>query len=223
MRVCLKTKALLVGLLIVLGLVVFNVPKNFSSLLPVFQLTEKPTIISKGSYGNTITIDLTFGKNDIEKFVNDLQAPYPHFFISIEWIERSEEIIEVMKEKNIPISLLGKSGLTYIENPTLFEQEVKQFEDAIGEKPLWFRTIDYEFPIELQTKAWEQEVNLLSSSKYWSNTVPSLEKGDILSIPLHQEERVDIQQLAKLVQSTETITIEQNIFGLKVKTKTYPE
>ena len=223
MRVCLKTKALLVGLLIVLGLVVFNVPKNFSSLLPVFQLTEKPTIISKGSYGNTITIDLTFGKNDIEKFANDLQAPYPHFFISIEWIQRSEEIIEVMKEKNIPISLLGKSGLTYIENPTLFEQEVKQFEDAIGEKPLWFRTIDYEFPIELQKKAWEQEVNLLSSSKYWSNTVPSLEKGDILSIPLHQEERVDIQQLAKFVQSTETITIEQNIFGLKVKTKTYPE
>ena len=84
MCVSLKTKALLVGLLIVLGLFLFNVPKNFSSLLPVFQLTEKPTVISKGSYGNTITIDLTFGKDDIEKLVNDLQAPYPHFFISID-------------------------------------------------------------------------------------------------------------------------------------------
>lgn len=219
----LKKLAVLVGLVIVLGLVLFNVPKQMPSLLPVFQLTEKPTVISKGSYGNTITIDLTFGKEDIEKFVTELQAPYPHFFISIEWIERSEEIIEVMKEKNIPISLLGKDGATYIENSTLFEKEVERFEQAMGERPLWFRTTDYEFPIELQKMAWGQEVNLLSSSKYWSNKVPSFEKGDILSIPLHQEERVDIQQLAKFVQSTEKITIEQNIFGLKVKTKTFPE
>ncbi len=223
MCVSLKTKALLVGLLIFLLFILFNVPKNFSSLLPVFQLTEKPTVISKGSYGNTITVDLTFGKEDIEQFVTDIQAPYPHFFIGIEWIERSEEIIEVMKEKNIPISLLGKNGATYIESPTLFEQEVERFEQAIGERPLWFRSMDYEFPIELQKKAWEQKVNLLSSSKYWSDKVPSLEKGDILTIPLHQEERVDIQQLKKFVQSKEIITIEQNIFGLKVKTKTYPE
>lgn len=218
----LKKLAVLVGLVIVLGLVLFNVPKQMPSLLPVFQLTEKPAVISKGSYGNTITIDLTFGRDDVEKFVTELQAPYPHFFISIEWIERSEEIIEVMKDKNIPISLLGKNGSTYIENPTLFKKEVKQFEQVIGEKPLWFRTIDYEFPIELQKDAWGQEVNLLSSSKYWSNKVPSFEKGDILSIPLHQNERIDIQQLTKIVQSTEMITIEQNIFGLKVKTKTYP-
>lgn len=218
----LKKLAVLVGLVIVLGLVLFNVPKQMPSLLPVFQLTEKPAVISKGSYGNTITIDLTFGRDDVEKFVTELQAPYPHFFISIEWIERSEEIIEVMKDKNIPISLLGKNGSTYIENPTLFKKEVKQFEQLIGEKPLWFRTIDYEFPIELQKDAWGQEVNLLSSSKYWSNKVPSFEKGDILSIPLHQNERIDIQQLTKIVQSTEMITIEQNIFGLKVKTKTFP-
>ncbi|MEK3955276.1 hypothetical protein SAMN05421670_3154 [Psychrobacillus psychrotolerans] len=217
-----KKLAVLVGLVIVLGLVLFNVPKQMPSLLPVFQLTEKPAVISKGSYGNTITIDLTFGRDDVEKFVTELQAPYPHFFISIEWIERSEEIIEVMKDKNIPISLLGKNGSTYIENPTLFKKEVKQFEQVIGEKPLWFRTIDYEFPIELQKDAWGQEVNLLSSSKYWSNKVPSFEKGDILSIPLHQNERIDIQQLTKIVQSTEMITIEQNIFGLKVKTKTFP-
>lgn len=218
----LKKLAVLVGLVIVLGLVLLNVPKQMPSLLPVFQLTEKPAVISKGSYGNTITIDLTFGRDDVEKFVTELQAPYPHFFISIEWIERSEEIIEVMKDKNIPISLLGKNGSTYIENPTLFKKEVKQFEQVIGEKPLWFRTIDYEFPIELQKDAWGQEVNLLSSSKYWSNKVPSFEKGDILSIPLHQNERIDIQQLTKIVQSTEMITIEQNIFGLKVKTKTFP-
>lgn len=218
----LKKLAVLVGLVIVLGLVLFNVPKKMPSLLPVFQLTEKPAVISKGSYGNTITIDLTFGRDDVEKFVTELQAPYPHFFISIEWIERSEEIIEVMKDKNIPISLLGKNGATYIENPTLFKKEVKQFEQVIGEKPLWFRTIDYEFPIELQKDAWGQEVNLLSSSKYWSNKVPSFEKGDILTIPLHQNERIDMQQLAKFVQSTEMITIEQNIFGLKVKTKTFP-
>lgn len=218
----LKKLAVLVGLVIVLGLVLFNIPKKIPSLLPVFQLTEKPVVISKGSYGNTITIDLTFGRDDVEKFVTELQAPYPHFFISIEWIERSEEIIEVMKDKNIPISLLGKNGSTYIENPTLFKKEVKQFEQVIGEKPLWFRTIDYEFPIELQKDAWGQEVNLLSSSKYWSNKVPSFEKGDILSIPLHQNERIDMQQLTKIVQSTEMITIEQNIFGLKVKTKTFP-
>ena len=219
----LKTKLLLVGSAILFLLFMLVIPSNFSSKLPIFQITEKPTVISKGSYGNTVTIDLTFGKEEIETLIKNLKAPYPQFFMSIEWIERSETIIEQMKEMNIPIGLLGQDGVKYIENTSLFEKEVKRFEVAIGEKPLWFRTKDYEFPVELQKFAWQEEVNLLGSSKYWREGTPTLEKGDILSVPMHQDERVEIQQLTKFLQTQPFVTIEQNIFELNMKKKSYPD
>lgn len=223
MRVTLKKKLLLVGLFTLFITLLFIVPRNYPSILPVFQLTEKPTVISKGTYGKTVTIDLTFGKEEIETLLKDLKAPYPHFFISTEWMERSAPIIKTMQEKHIPIGLLGQNGAMYIEDPVLFQKEVDQFEKVMGEKPLWFRTKDYQFPIEVQEVAWQQEVNLLSSSKYWDNEVPVLTKGDVLSVPLHQDERVDIKQLTKLLESQSFLSIEQNIFGLKMNTKTFPE
>lgn len=204
-------------------LLLFIIPSSYSSILPVFQVTEKPTVISKGTYGNTVTIDLTFGKEEIETLLNSLEAPYPQFFMSIEWIERSESILELMKEKHMPFGLLGQEGSNYVENPDLFKKEIERFERAIGEKPLWFRTKDYEFPMELQESAWQEEVNLLGSSKYWGKGNLVLEKGDILSVPMHQEERVEINQLTKFLKSLPFITIEQNLFALNMKKKSYPE
>ena len=203
----------------------FIIPQNFPSLLPVFKITEKPTIISKGTHGVTVTIDLTFGKEDIEGLIKSLETPYPHFFMSNDWIERSDSLIELMKEKNIPIGLLGQDGASYIENPTLFKKEIERFEGSIGRAPQWFRTRDYEFPVELQETAWKYEVNLLGSSKYWieGETNPKLQQGEILSIPLHQDERIDIKQITQLLKSDSYLTIEQNIFGLKIKTKTLPD
>ncbi|WP_342599451.1 hypothetical protein MHB48_19285 [Psychrobacillus sp. FSL H8-0483] len=219
-----KKKLLLVGpLMLIFVLLLFIIPSNYSSILPVFQVTEKPSVISKGTYGNTVTIDLTFGKEEIETLLNSLEAPYPQFFMSIEWIERSETILELMKEKHMPIGLLGQEGSNYIENPDLFKKEIERFERAIGEKPLWFRTKDYEFPMELQQSAWQEEVNLLGSSKYWGKGNLVLEKGDILSVPMHQEEKVEINQLTKFLKSQPFITIEQNLFALNMKKKSYPE
>ncbi|ALC87364.1 hypothetical protein AM499_17210 [Bacillus sp. FJAT-22090] len=220
-----KTKLLLIGTVLVFLSLFFIIPNKYSSMLPVFQLTEEPTVVSKGSHGKTITIDLTFGKEDIETFIKSLQAPYPHFFISIDWIKRSPSLIKIMKEKSIPISLLGQDGLKYIEDPNLFKKEIDEFEQSVGELPLWFRTKDYEFPMELQKTAWENEVNLLSSSKYWmeGDPFPKLEKGDILSVPLHQEERIDIKQLNQLLKSDSLLSVEQNIFGLTTKSKTIPD
>lgn len=220
-----KRKLLLtVSVLFALSLILF-IPNKFSSILPVFQLTEKPTVVSKGAYGKTITLDLTFGKEDMKHFIENLEAPYPHFFISNDWIQRSPALILLMKEKNIPISLLGQEGIRYIEDPELFKKEIDQFEKTIGEIPLWFRTKDYDFPIELQKVSWQYEVNLLGSSKYWrpGDPLPKLAKGEILSIPLHQDERMDMKQLNQLLQSDSFLSVEQNIFGLKTKSKALPE
>lgn len=223
MRVTLIKKLLLVGIPTLVIILLFIVPRNYPSILPVFQLTEKPTVISKGTYGKTVTIDLTFGKEEIETLLKDLEAPYPHFFISSDWMERSKHIIKIMRDKHIPIGLLGQDGTVYIEDPAMFQKEVEQFERVMGDKPLWFRTKDYQFPVELQEVAWQQEVNLLSSSKYWDREVPVLTKGDVLSVPLHQDERVNIKELTKLLKSQSFLPIEQNIFGLKMNTKTFPE
>lgn len=220
-----KTKLLFI-ITAALSLTLFFItPNNYSSILPVFKITEEPAVISKGSYGKTITIDLTFGKEEIETLLKSIEAPYPHFFISNDWIERSTPLIKVMKGKNIPIGLLGQEGINYVEDLTLFKTEVERFEKNIGEMPLWFRTKDYEFPVELQEAAWKHEINLLSSSKYWieGNPIPKLAQGEILSIPIHQDEQIDTKQLIQLLKSDTFLSIEQNIFGLNMKTKSIPE
>lgn len=221
----LKAKLLLIAITTLVVALFIIMPKNFSSILPVFQLTEKPNVISNGTYGKTITIDVTFGEEGMESFLNSLETPYPHFFLSNEWIERSPSLIQIMKNKNIPIGLLGQEGAAYMENPSLFKKEILRFEQSIGETPLWFRTKDYEFPAELQEVAWKHEVNLLSSSKQWmqSNPTPKLEKGDVLSVPLHIEEQIELKQLIQLLKSDSFLSIEENIFGLQTKTKTFPE
>lgn len=215
-----KTRYFLI-LFIVLSILIFI--QQEEELVSVFRVTEQPDVITSGSNGMTLTVDLSFGREDVEEWISSMERPYPLVFLDAEWIERSPLIVEIITNKKIPVGLLGSEGKMYEESPDLLTKEIKVFEQAFDRPPLWFRTVDYEFPNELKEKVWDQEMNLVSASVFWTKgKFPKVKDGDIVSTPLHQKERASFKKLKELQKAYPYQTIEETLFAFKTDTKTYP-
>lgn len=189
----------------------------------VFRVTDQPDVIATGSNGMTLTVDLSFGREDIEKWISSIEKPYPLLFLDADWIERSPLIVEMITEKKIPTGLLGHNGSMYEDKQDLLTNEMAVFEQAFGVAPIWFRTADYEFPNVLKEKVWDQQMNMVSASVFWDEgDAPKVTKGDIVSVSLHQKKRVSLEKLHIFQKEYPFQTLEETLFAFKTNTKTYP-
>ena len=188
-------------------------------------MTDQPDVITKGTYGSAVTVNISYGKDDAIQWLESLEAPFPLIFADIEWLERSPNALNVLIKKKIPVGLLGKEGLSYEENPSYLEKEIASYEKMFKKKPLWFRTIDEEFPSSLRNALFQHEINALGSSVFWSfpEKTPRLGKGDILSVPYHREQQIPFKQIDALRASQPLHTVEDVLFGVSLKTKKYPQ
>lgn len=202
----------------------FTVPED-SRILPTFRMTEQPDVVTKGTYGSALTVNISFGKDDVIQWLSSLQDPYPLVLADADWLERSPKAVEVMINKKIPVGLLGKESIAYETNPELLEEEIKAYEKLFSRKPLWFRTKDEQFPSTLTNRLWNHEINALGSTQFWSDSgqAPKLEEGEILSVPYHQHEKVSFKNIDALRSTKAFHSIEDVIFGLAVKTKKFPQ
>lgn len=189
----------------------------------VFKATKQPDVIASGSNGMTLTVDVSFGREDVDEWITTLEKPYPLLFLDADWIDRSPTIVKKIVSKKIPTGLLGSKGKMYEESSKLLIKEMKVYEEAFGVHPLWFRTVDYEFPNELKELVWDQEMNMVSASVFWSNgKLPKVNDGDIASLPLHQKNRISFDELKTIQKAYPFQTIEETLFAFKTETKTYP-
>ncbi|AYC30572.1 hypothetical protein [Paenisporosarcina cavernae] len=192
------------------------------TLLPTYQIVQEPIELTAGEVGYSLTVDVSFGDNDIEKWIGTMNKPYPLLFLDLAWIERSPEIIHLIQEKKIPVGLLGEKAEDYEEVDTLLPKQLKEFTSLFGEAPLYFRTRDGAFSETLLQQCWKAKVNAIGASKRWNTTFTKLKEGDILQVPLHQKNRIPWEEL-KIIQQTYTFqTVEETILGMNVTTKSYP-
>lgn len=189
----------------------------------VFRVTEQPDILMKGNQGMTLTINLSFGREDVDEWITKLEKPYPLLFLDADWIERSPLIVKKIREKKIPVGLLGKESKLYEKSPELIEDEIKRFKSAFGVAPLWYRTQDHAFPESLKKQVWDSQMNMVSASVIWKTGVaPSIQKGDIVSVALNQETRVVLKELNAFQKAHPFVSIEETLFGYTTQTKTSP-
>ncbi|WP_084544175.1 hypothetical protein [Paenisporosarcina indica] len=189
----------------------------------VFRMTEQPDVLIKGNNGMTLTVDLSFGREDVDKWITQLEKPYPLLFLDADWIERSPLIVKKIKEKKIPVGLLGSNSNDYVDSPKLLEEEITMFQASFDSVPLWYRTQDDSFPELLKDQVWENQMNMVSSSVKWSTgSAPSVQKGDIVSVALHRENRIDLGKLTTFQKKHSFVSIEETLFGYKTETKTFP-
>lgn len=191
------------------------IPKS-DKVISVFKISNEPIVISKGNYGESIIIELSFSHEGLEDWIQHLDKPYPLFMLEADWIERSPEIIRQLQKNNIPTGLYGKSEYS-------FKQELSIYEKHFKSKPLWYMTSNYEYSEELKKAALRENVNLLSPTFIYSEKeTPLKTKGAIIAIPLHESSTPNFSSISKFIDSREFISIEENIFGFTMKSKKLP-
>ena len=214
---------LLVSLALTVFLVLFYVDvKNIE--LPVFQMTSETVIVAKGHSGHSLIVEVSYSHDGFEEWLQTLSSPYPLFLLDADWIERSEPTLKLIKEKQLPIGLLGTTSLDYEEDPDLLSKQLNVFKNAFDQLPLWFTTSDYTVPTALQHELFAQQINMLAPSMHYSFTQANakLEDGEFIAIPLHRGENVQFESLSTFINEQPFLSIEENIFGYTISTKRYP-
>ncbi|WP_342558293.1 hypothetical protein [Metasolibacillus sp. FSL K6-0083] len=195
--------------------------KQITTILPTFNATNEPTVISKGHYGQTLMLEVTFSHEGFDTWLENLKAPYPLLLLDSAWIERSPAMIEIIKDKRIPTALLGHNSTDYT-NEKILEEEITVYKKSFGKEPLWFMTKDYVFPEDLKKLIFNRRINMLIPTALWHKDLP-LEDGLIMSVPIHANSIINFEQLTLFMQQSPVVSIEENVFGYQLKTKRFPQ
>lgn len=207
-------------LAIILSFLIF--PQR-DSVISVFRMTEEPLVISKGHYGQSLVVEISFTHDGMDEWMQSLKSPYPLLMLDADWIDRSPKLIEVIQKKNIPAGLLGGNGKDGEYTIEQFKKDLAIFEKHFEQKPLWFMTKDYEYTQEIKQAVFNEEINLLSPSHVYTEGEQYKEtKGAIISLPIHEESKPKFDELNTFIHEQKLISIEENIFGYNIKSTKMP-
>ncbi|MEK5433665.1 hypothetical protein MKY88_22975 [Lysinibacillus sp. FSL R7-0073] len=213
----------LISLLLFGILFVFLKPIN-STMISVFNIANAPVVVTKGHYGTSLVVEVSFSDESLIDWLKTVKEPYPLLLLDTDWIKRSPDHIKIIQERKLPTGLLGPEDS--IEKPInidLVQKDIDIYEQYLKEKPLWFATRNHQYSQDLQKSLFQQQMNLLSPSLIWQGEkTPKLQKGDFIFVPLHQDSSFTFKELNTLIQQNKFMSIEENIFGYKVQTKKSP-
>ena len=210
----------LVSLVLCLFLIFFYFDEK-NSILPAFQLTDTPTIITKGQFGASLIVELSYSHKGLEDWLTNLNEPYPLFLVESDWLLRSPELVKLLKEKNIRVGLLGSTRDQY-KDDDLLKKQLAIFEKTFYIKPLWFATADYIIDESMQTTLHQLEINLIAPTQSFPIEESKLDEGVFIRIPLHRHEMIAFDEINQFMQKHSFISVEQNIFGYEISTKRFP-
>lgn len=213
----------LISLLLIGILFVFLKPIN-STMISVFNIANAPVVVTKGHYGTSLVVEISFSDESLMEWLKTVKEPYPLLLLDTEWIKRSPDHIKIIQERKLPSGLLGpKDSVEEPVNIKLVQKDIDIYEQYLKEKPLWFATQNHQYSQDLQKSLFQQQMNLLSPSLIWQGEkTPKLQKGDFVFVPLHQDSSFTLKELNTLIRQNKFMSIEENIFGYKVQTKKSP-
>lgn len=216
-------KTLLLLCLVLLAFVFFK-PID-STMISVFSITDSPTVVTKGHYGTSVVVEISFSDKPLLEWLTTVNEPYPLLLLDTDWIKRSPKHMEIIQKRKLPTGLLGPTDSEDEPLDTdLLKKEVATYEQYFASKPLWFATRNHQYSQSLQKTLFQQQVNILSPSIIWqgNKNAPSLQKGDFLFISLHENNKVSFSKLNTLLGKSNFISIEENIFGYTIQSKKSP-
>lgn len=213
----------LISLILIVVLFVFIKPIN-STMISVFNIADAPAVVTKGHYGTSLIVEISFSDETLLDWLKTVKEPYPLLLLDAAWIERSPEHLKVIQERKLPTGLLGPEDS--VEKPidlTVVQKDINIYEKHFQETPLWFATRNHQYSKDLQNNLFQQQMNILSPSLIWKGEkAPKLQKGDFVFTSLHQNNKISLKELNTFQQQNKFMSIEENIFGYKVQTKKSP-
>jgi len=193
-------------------------------MISVFNITDAPAVVTKGHYGTSLIVEISFSDESLLDWLKTVKEPYPLLLLDASWIERSPEHIKIIQERKLPTGLLGPEDV--VDEPidiAFVQKDINIYEKHLKETPLWFATRNHQYSQPLQKNLFQQQINILSPSLIWKGEkAPKIQKGDFVFTSLHQNDQVSFKELNTLLQQNKFMSIEENIFGYKVQTKKSP-
>lgn len=217
-------RKLLLTVVLAALVLIFAYPQR-DSIISVFNMTEEPLVISKGNYGQSLIVELSFTHDGLPEWLQSLEQPYPLLMLDADWIKRSPKVIEIIKNRNIPTGLLGGKGKgkkSESYSIDAFNKDLAIYQKYFENKPLWFMTSDYEFDPALQQAVFKEEINLLSPTIILSNEKYKKLNGALVTWKLNEHTNPKFDDVTKLIQKQKFVSIEENIFGYTIKSKKMP-
>ena len=211
----------LVSLALCLVIVFFYFDEK-NSIFPVFQLTETPLVMTKGQFGASLIVEVSYSHEGFDDWITSLPKPYPLFLVDADWLLRSPETVKLLIEKNVPVGLLGSTQEQYEAEDGLLEKQLTIYEMNFQQLPLWFATRDYLIEEKMQQTLHGRGINLIAPTYSFTTMNTKLADGDFISIPLHRDNAISFQKLEQYIASNSFISIEQNLFGYDIQTKRMP-
>ncbi|MDM5250828.1 hypothetical protein [Lysinibacillus sp. G4S2] len=213
----------LISLFFIVILFVFIKPIN-STMISVFNIADAPAVVTKGYYGTSLIVEISFSDETLLDWLKTVKEPYPLLLLDAAWIERSPEHIKIIQERKLPTGLLGPEDS--VDKPiglAVVQKDITIYKKYLKETPLWFATQNHQYSQDLQKNLFQQQINILSPSLIWNGEKsPKLQKGDFVFIPLHQNNQISFKELNTFLQQNKFMSVEENIFGYKVQTKKSP-
>ena len=183
-----------------------------------FLLTSEPTVISKGTFGQSMLIEISYSHKELSDWITALQGKQVLYLLEYDWMMRSDELIKLLQQQNERTGLLLHDDIDAKDLPHYIESYTKVFK----EKPIWAACMPMTCSKELTALLFDHEINTLSPSIYLEKeTTPSFEKGDIISYRIERGVPLSKNVLDTLTRKN-FISIEENILGFTTQTKRYP-
>lgn len=193
-----------------------------NTIFPAFHLTETPMIVTKGQFGVSLLVEVSYSHDGFEDWIASLPKPYPLFLVDADWILRSPDTVELLIERNIPVGLLGSTQEEYEADDELLEKQLTVYKKTFSQLPLWLATRDYLMTEAMQQTLHGHGINLIAPTYSFITLNTKITDGDFISIPLHRDSVVSFQELQQYVTSHPFLSIEENLFGYDIQTKRMP-
>lgn len=195
-----------------------------SLLLPTkayYLNTNKP--IAKGINGYSCIYLLTFKHESLMPYLKTAESKKGLYLLDLSFIERNEDVLDLLIEQNYPIGLITKSDSDSF-NSDVLQKELELFKSKTGAHPLWVTTLNGEFSDELLQASHAATINIVAPNLHFnpSLTPSTLPNGSFLFIKGDQNFNFNSKEHLQLISSPKVRSIEENIFNIKTTDKNMP-
>ena len=184
-----------------------------------FRIATTPSLISKGTFGQSITVEISYSYPELKDWITSVQNREILFLLQYEWLQRSKDYANLLKDSNAKTGLLINSSQTL---PSI-KEHINLYTDLFEEPPIWAVCSPDPCNDEIVQYLFDEQINSLAPSIYIEqlNDFKKIKKGDIASFQIKRNTPPP-PAILNQIANYPFISIDQNIIGISYGSKRYP-
>ncbi len=208
--------------LILLSFLLVALPLFFistQSKSEAFRIATTPSLISKGTFGQSIVIEISYSYPEIKDWITSAQNKEILFLLEYDWLQRSNDYVKLLKDTKAKTGLLINSS----QAPSSIKEHIDLYVDYFEQPPIWAACSPDPCSDEVIKFLYDKKINSLAPSLYIEqlDDFKQLKKGDIASFQIKRHNSPPPDILNRITNHS-FVSIDENIIGITYGTKRYP-